>query len=220
MRIQLCLVSVLVLFIGAGVVRGADGPATKTNAPASKELFTGKDLTGWKITDFGGQGEVEVKDGKIIAHEGAIMTGVQYTNSLPTNNFAISLEAMKLQGDDFFCALTFPVHNSFCSFIVGGWGGGVVGLSSIDGMDASENETTKYLKFEKNKWYKIRVEVRTDSIKAFLDGDELAKAPIKDHKITVRPGPIELQTPFGLSAYQTAAAWRNIRLSPLPAAKP
>ena len=30
-----------------------------------------------------------------------------------------------------------PVH-----LIVGGWGGTVVGLSSIDGMDASENETT------------------------------------------------------------------------------
>jgi hypothetical protein len=34
------------------------------------------------------------------------------------------------------------------TFICGGWGGAVVGISSIDGQDASMNETTKYIKFE------------------------------------------------------------------------
>ena len=58
------------------------------------------------------------------------MTGITWTNEVPTNNYEISLEAMRVEGSDFFCALTFPVGNDPCSFIVGGWGGGVVGLSS------------------------------------------------------------------------------------------
>jgi hypothetical protein len=48
-------------------------------------------------------------------------------------NYEIKLEAKKVTGNDFFCGMTFPVGDSFCSFIVGGWGGPVVGLSSIDG---------------------------------------------------------------------------------------
>jgi hypothetical protein len=103
---------------------------------------------------------------------------------------------------------------------VGGWGGGVVGLSSIDGMDASENDTTKYIKFDKDKWYMIKVEVRPTRIKAWIDNDQVVDADITDHKIDVRPGGIELQNPLGLCTYQTTAAWRNIRFTPLPPAKP
>ncbi len=204
----------LICLLWTAALSSADESTIGTN------LFNGKDLTGWKVTDFGGQGETEVKDGRMISHQGASLSGVQYTNSLPTNNFQITVEAMKVMGDDFFCALTFPVNDSHCSLIVGGWGGGVVGLSSIDGMDASENEFTKYVNFKKDQWYKIRVEVRPDRIKAWIDADLLVDADIKDHKVGLRPGPIELQTPLGLSAYQTTAAWRNIRIAPLPLAKP
>jgi hypothetical protein len=187
---------------------------------ADKELFNGEDLSGWKKTEFGGEGDVEVKDGKIIAHEGASLSGVHYTNAIPAHtDYQITLEGMKIQGDDFFCGLTFPVNDTQISLILGGWGGGVVGLSSIDGMDASENDTTKYLKFEKDKWYKIKVEVRPTRIKAWVDNDQVVDADISDHKIDVRPGGVELQKPLGLCTYQTTAAWRNIRFTPLPPAK-
>ena len=43
--------------------------------------------------------------------------------------------------------------------LLGGWGGGVVGISSIDTMDASENETTKYRQFVTDRWYKVRLRV-------------------------------------------------------------
>ena len=152
-----------------------------------------------------------MKDGKIIANMGASLTGVQYTNSVPTNNYAITMEAMKIDGGDFFVGLTFPVGTNHCSLIMGGWGGGVVGLSNIDSLDASENETTKYVNFGKNKWHKIRVEVTSKAIKAFLDDEELINQQLKEHTVGLRPGPIELQTPFGLCTYQTTAAWRNIR---------
>ena len=37
--------------------------------------------------------------------------------------------------------------------------GGVVGLSSIGGFDASENETTQFVEFKNGQWYKIRLRV-------------------------------------------------------------
>lgn len=201
-------------------LEAAESPKASPSPVLPLELFNGKDLKGWLITDFGGQGETEVKDGKIIVSQGAALTGVQYTNAVPTNHYRITLDAMKIMGDDFFLGLTFPVGNSHISLILGGWGGGVVGLSSLDGMDASENDTTKYMNFKKDKWYKIRVDVTTERIKAFIDDDEIVNSDLKDRKVDVRPGAIEMQKPFGLSAYQTTSAWKNIRIESLPSGKP
>jgi hypothetical protein len=222
--------ALIILWICVCATFAADAP--KPAKVEAKDLFNGKDLSGWKKTEFGGEGEVEVKEGAILAHQGALMTGVQYTNALPKEDYVISLEAKKIEGDDFFCALTFPVADSNLSLIVGGWGGTVVGLSNLDGLDASENDTTKYYSFAKNKWYKIRVEVRKDKIKVFVDGlDEksggkpekagpfgelIVDASLFERKVGLRPGPIELQAPFGLSAYETTAEWRKIRIEPLP----
>src|SRR5262245_58340085 len=77
-------------------------------AKSEVSLFDGRTLAGWAITDFAGHGEVSVEDGKLILGNG-VMTGVTWTNALPRMNYEISLEAMRVEGNDFFCALTFPV---------------------------------------------------------------------------------------------------------------
>ena len=94
--------------------------------PEWKTLFDGNTLMGWKVTDFAGHGDVRVENGKLILAMGAALTGINWTNPLPRMNYEIALEAMKVDGSDFFCGLTFPVGETYCSFIVGGWGGGVV----------------------------------------------------------------------------------------------
>jgi len=119
--------------------------------PAGKKLFDGKTLTNWKPTKFGGQGDVEVEseDGILKLNFGSPMTGVTWSGEeLPTMDYEVSLEAQRADGSDFFCGMTFQYGDSPCSLILGGWGGGVVGLSSIDGHDASENPTTKYREFK------------------------------------------------------------------------
>ena len=129
-----------------------------------KPLFDGKTLAGWKVTEFGGQGEVVVEDGSIVLGMGSSLTGITYEKKdFPKCDYEIQLEARRLDGVDFFSTLTFPVQDSFCSLVVGGWAGAVVGLSCIDHADASQNETTRYMKFNKGQWYRIRVEVRRAS---------------------------------------------------------
>src|SRR5262249_35776939 len=157
----------------------------------------GKSLKGWKVTDFAGHGDVSVDpqfrpDPKapaapaLIFDMGAALTGVTSSNPPPKAEFEVSLEAMKDDGSDSFCGLTFPAGGGHCSLIVGGWGGGVVGISSLDGMDASENETTKFLSFERNRWYRIRVRVTKDKIEAWIDQDRVINVVTTDRRISVR----------------------------------
>jgi hypothetical protein len=179
-------------------------------------LFDGKSLDGWKSTNYGGEGEVEVKDGQLVLNMGEPLTGVTYQkgDKLPKDHYEISLEAMKLEGDDFFVGLTFPIRDSHASFIVGGWAGGVVGISSIDNLDASENETTKYETFDKNKWYKIKVRVDGNSLKAWIDGKEFVDVDLKDRKVDTRIE-VDISKPLGLAAFRTKAAYRNLKIQKL-----
>jgi hypothetical protein len=179
-------------------------------------LFDGKSLDGWKSTNYGGEGEVEVKDGQLVLNMGEPLTGVTYQkgDKLPKDHYEISLEAMKLEGDDFFVGLTFPIRDSHASFIVGGWAGGVVGISSIDNLDASENETTKYETFDKNKWYKIKVRVDGNSLKAWIDGKEFVDVDLKDRKVDTRIE-VDISKPLGLAAFRTKAAYRNLKIKKL-----
>ena len=79
---------------------------------------------------------------------------------------------MRLDGSDFFCTTTFPVGKDYCSLVVGGWGGAVVGLSNVDYADASENATTKTMGFKDNQWYRVRIRVSDAAIEAWIDGQQ------------------------------------------------
>lgn len=113
-------------------------------------LFDGRTLDGWQTLEehsFKRHGEVAVEDGRIVLYEGGPATGIRYTGDVPRLDYELTFQAMRVEGNDFFCGLTFPVADSFCSFIVGGWGGATVGLSCLDGLDASDNETSKVMGF-------------------------------------------------------------------------
>lgn len=190
--------------------------ATASNATGEvEELFDGKTLTGWAVTDFAGKGEVEVKNGEIILWEG-VMTGVNYTNPVPTENYELELDACRKSGSDFFCGLTFPVQKSHCSLIVGGWGGGTVGISSIDGMDASENDTTSFMNFDNGKWYHLRIKVTLTKIQAWIDEKQVVNVDYRDKIIACRPGEIESSRPLGVATWATTGALKNFTLKILP----
>jgi hypothetical protein len=188
-------------------------PASPANA--SGPLFDGKTLTGWISSDFAGRGEVKVQNGEIKIGMG-YMTGITWTNAsaLPRTNYELSLDAMRVDGSDFFCGLTFPVGKDQCSLVVGGWGGGTVGLSSIDGEDASQNETTSYLNFTNGKWYHIRVRVEPENIQAWIDNDRVVNLDTKEKRLGIRLE-MESSVPLGVATWNTAAALKNIQLKKL-----
>jgi hypothetical protein len=182
--------------------------------PSETSLFDGKTLGQWKITDFGGQGDVYVKDGSIVLEMGNDMTGVTWGGPLTRMNYEITLEAMRVSGSDFFCGLTFPVSDKPCSLILGGWGGEVCGLSNIDYYDAANNETTRIVSFKNGQWYRVRLRVTPDKIEAWVDDEEIVDIETTGREIDIRPE-VDLSKPLGIATWQTAAAIRNIKVRTL-----
>jgi hypothetical protein len=220
--IALCLAT-------AVVPLAATEPATDTAAdhsakPGPEEekgdwqpLFDGKTFKGWKKTDFAGGGDVRAEEGKLILQFGELLTGVTWDGKrfeFPKSNYEISLQAQRVDGSDFFCGLTFPVGDEHCSLIVGGWGGALVGLSCIDGYDASENLTTTFEKFENKKWYPIRVRVTDERIEAWIEDRPLVNVERDGKEFSVR-WEVEESRPLGIASYQSTAAFKDFKFRKL-----
>ena len=175
-----------------------------------KPLFDGNSLSGWREAPFRDHGIGRVESGTIFLEPGNPMTGINWTGEFPKSNYEVRFEAARLSGNDFFASLTFPVKDSFCTFVTGGWGGDIVGLSSIDGWDASDNETRTYVNFENGRWYAFRIEVTDEKIRAWIDDKLVVNTAIAGRSIGLRPGDIKLSTPFGFASYRTRGALRKI----------
>ena len=189
------------------------------DAGKGKKLFDGKTLGGWKESDFFGKGKVHVKDGAIVLEKGNRMTGITYAGKdFPKMDYEVTLEGKRITGSDFFCTTTFPVGDSFCSFVAGGWGGEVIGLSNIDSADASTNETRKDMEFTRDKWYRFRIRVTSKRIEVWIDKKQVVDLDTTDRRIGIR---IEcnVSKPFGVATYATSGAVRDIHVRPLTAAE-
>jgi hypothetical protein len=191
-----------VIFVLSGVI---------ASGQTWQPMFDGKSLKGWKATPFAGHGTVRIEDGTMILTPGSgPLTGITRIEAFPKHHYQVRLEAARLQGNDFFAGITFPAYSSFCSWINGGWNGTIVGLSSLDGYDASENETTSKQVFEKGRWYRLRFEVTGERIAAWIDDELVLEFAMGSREISLRPGEIELSKPFGIASYRTVAGLRKI----------
>ncbi len=201
-----------------GMTLGAALSAQTPGADAAwRPLFDGKSLTGWKESDFFGAGKVRVQDGQILIGTG-VLTGITWAAAaapVPRTNYEIRVEAQRVSGSDFFAGITFPVGDAYCTWINGGWGGRVVGLSSINGADAAGNETTLDWQFQTGRWYTLRLRVTPARISAWIDQDRVIDVAIAGKWIALREGDIDRSIPFGIATYDTVGAVRRIEWRPL-----
>jgi hypothetical protein len=200
---------------------GSDEPTKNTSHenPKTLVLFDGKSLEGWKKIDFAGAGAVKVEAGAIILSTGRSMSGITSTRKdLPSSNYELTYEAKRLEGADFFAAATFPLGKSYITLVNGGWGGNVTGLSSLDGADASENETNRYIKYENQTWYKFRVRVTDSFIRCWVNDKPVVALDYRGRQVGTR---IETRAnqPLGFATWETSGALRKIEVRVLTPAE-
>lgn len=172
-------------------------------------LFDGATLAGWKEAPFDGRGKITVQNGELRLGKGR-MTGLSWTKDFPKTNYEIRFEAARLNGKDFFAGITFPVNETHCTWINGGWDGTVVGLSNLDGNDASENDTSANRDFETGRWYAFRLVVVPARIQCWIDGFEIINVDITKRLVSIRFDDIDLCLPLGFASYATEAGLRSI----------
>lgn len=206
-----------------------DPSTTETAGEAESEKDWRTLSEGWVASQFGGEGDVTIKDGEIMMEYGDPLTGVRWQGPfdgdtkkpkdekaaklppLPRDNYEIRWECRRDKGYDFMCAFTFPVAKQYASLVMGGWGGGITGISSIDGRDASDNDTTMFKAFENDQWYKARVRVETEKVTVWVDGVELFDHPRASHEFDIR---FEMDpcTPLGIANFECNSTIRNIQI--------
>ena len=181
-------------------------------------LFDGTSLDNWERTDFAGKGEVLIdENGSMVLEMGAELSGVHWKGEteLPKINYEVSLQAKRTMGSDFFCGLTFPFKESHATLVLGGWGGSLIGISSLDDFDASENDTGDAYVFEDGKWYDVRLRVTEAKLQVWLNDKMVIDTDVEGRKVSMRFGEIEMSVPFGICTYATTGVIRDISIKKL-----
>jgi hypothetical protein len=171
-------------------------------------------LSSWTPTPFDRGGIVQFEKDGILLAPGAPMTGITVKEFSPKINYEVRFEASRQRGNDFFASLTFPYLDSYATLVLGGWGGDIIGISSIDNWDASENETRAYFNFENERFYRIRIEVKEGRIRAWIDEKNVVDLAVNGRLISLRRG-MAVTTPLSLFSYNTASRIRKIEFRTL-----
>jgi len=180
-------------------------------------MFDSRSLNGWKVVkedSFALAGKVEVKDGAIVLGEGMPFTGVAWDGEFPKEDFEVCWEARRQGGIDIFAGLTVPVGEEHVSLVAGGWGDSVVGLSSIDDRNASDNDQTKIMSFKNGEWHKFRLRVTKKKIEAWVDDKQVANVTREGHKFTIYDE-LKPERPFGFFSWSTEGAVRLVEMQRL-----
>ena len=230
----------------AGVVLVAcgQGPSGSNGQAVGKveKGWTVSDWSEWKQQDTGPEAKVSVvaelpevkagataaalseeakKAGVLVLERGEPFTVVRYEGKAPLllDEYEISWEAARLEGNDFFASLTFPVGSKekCATFVTGGWGGWTTGVSSIGHQFANENETSGSMEFATGQWYAFILQVNTQCLRGLIDGKEQFKVGLKGKAIDMHPSEITKSMPLGFASYSTRGAVRNVRVRPLKA---
>lgn len=176
-------------------------------------LFDGESLDGWQATNFGGEGPIVVADGALELDFGSPLTGLTWTGTPPAGDYDLEVVAARVDGTDFFCGLTFPVRDAHLTLVLGGWGGSLCGLSSLDGEDAANNDSQRLFRFENGRDYRVQVQVRRDVVDVLLDDAPFLHVPIAGRALSLRPE-VELSRPLGLASFSTRSRVRTLRWRP------
>ncbi|MAE28131.1 MAG: hypothetical protein CMJ87_03980 [Planctomycetes bacterium] len=150
--------------------------------------------------------------GGLTMEAGSPLTGVTWQGAAPPRtDYELEVEATRLAGSDFFCGLTFPVNDAHLTLVLGGWGGALTGLSSLNGQDAFENGTASYVNYETKRPYRARVRVDGERVRTYLAGKPLHDIDTGRRRPSLRVE-VMASRPLGVASFDTRARISTLRL--------
>jgi hypothetical protein len=204
------------VFCALGLLMGCREEDRKGVKTSRWEIMSGTLLEEWQEAEITGSGGIAKDPEGITLKAGAPMTGVTFPAweklALPLSGYRVTYEAMRVEGADFFGSLTFPVGSlqSHLTLVLGGWGGSLVGLSNLDGLDASENGTGSSHRFENGQWYRVLLEVRAESLQVWIDDKRVILQSLQGKQLSLRHGDIDRCLPFGFATFGSTGKIRNV----------
>jgi len=147
-------------------------------------MFDGKSLKGWKLLDekpWFDPGPVKVEKGVLLFGKEDLWTQIAWDGEFPTCDYELSLDAMRVEGDEDFCTINFPVGSSGCRSIVEGWGGRTSALQHVDDTDVS-NDTAQSPEFASKVWYSFRVRVTAGRVTVWVNDKTMFDVTRQDRR--------------------------------------
>lgn len=178
-------------------------------------LFDGRDLSRWRSGVFGEPADFELADDGVILPIGVPLAGLTYEGEAPSTPYELEVVGTKQSGTDFFLGITFPVRDEHLTLVLGGWGGVVSGLSCLDGLDASENETRRLMRFPNGKSTTVILRVFEDRVVARVDDETTVDVALNGRTLSIRPE-VEPSVPLGVASYATCTTLHRVRVRGLP----
>ena len=183
-----------------------------------RDLFDGKTLDGWRTPKSGAfvNGKAEVKDHCIALQAESDGAGIAATQPVPAVGYEVTADATRSGGRGDFCTLVFPIAGQQCVLYVGGGDdeGNAFGLGYVDGSRFADDELTRRVEYERGRYYRIRLRVMPDTVRAWLDGREMLDLATAGRRLEVGTYVPEL-VPFGVYAWNSQALIRSIRMREL-----
>jgi len=154
-------------------------------------LFDGQTLKYWIDLKDAGDNVVKAENGDLVLGMGPTTTSIRFDEEgagfkFPCENYELEYVARRASGSDFFAAATVPIGENFATFVNGGWGGFVAGISNVDGMDASENSTSSFYNFKTNQWYRFRIQVTKRVLRVWVNDEKIIDYVIEGHSLKTR----------------------------------
>lgn len=209
------------LMLGWVLVLGltACGRKAAPSEAAWVDLLGPQRLEQWQAAGIVEEGDFQVREAELVLGIGAPMTGCKFLGWSQlgiSGAYELRYEALREKGEDIFGMCTFPVpkREAHMTFVIGGWGGVLTGFSSIDFRDASENSTRAEQRFANGRWYKVRLEIGAEELKAWVEEKLVANVSIKGRQIGLRPGDVDHCLPMGFATWGTQGRIRGLQVRP------
>lgn len=122
-------------------------------------------LKNWNIM----QDKWEIKDGAFRNNQ-TVTEAVAYAGDSTWTDYTFSVKARKIKGEEGFIIYSLMNGENKCIWNIGGWN------NTVDALQQDRNENrvnlgkSTPLKIETGKWYELKMEIKGQNVKCYLDG--------------------------------------------------